>query len=47
VDAIEGERFETYVPDMRGVVEWKTSDIDGFLGGAAEMARAAKEAESS
>jgi NAD(P)-dependent dehydrogenase (short-subunit alcohol dehydrogenase family) len=40
--AIEGDRFETYVPDMKGVVEWKTSDIDGFLGGAAEMAQAAK-----
>jgi short-subunit dehydrogenase len=32
---IEGDRFEVYAPDLRGVVEWKTSDIDGFLGGAA------------
>ena len=38
VAAIEGDAFETYAPDMKGVVEWKTSDPDGFLGGAAAMA---------
>ena len=38
VAAIEGEAFETYAPDLKGVVEWKTSDPDGFLGGAAAMA---------
>ena len=37
VAAIEGEAFETYAPDLKGVVEWKTSDPDGFLGGAAAM----------
>jgi short-subunit dehydrogenase len=42
-DAIAGKRFETYVPDLKGVVEWKTSDIDGYLAGAAEMARQARE----
>jgi short-subunit dehydrogenase len=37
VDALEGDTFERYVPDMKGVVEWKTGDIDGFLAGAAAM----------
>jgi NAD(P)-dependent dehydrogenase (short-subunit alcohol dehydrogenase family) len=36
-DALEGDTFERYVPDMKGVVEWKTGDIDGFLAGAAAM----------
>jgi NAD(P)-dependent dehydrogenase (short-subunit alcohol dehydrogenase family) len=36
-EAIEGDVFERYVPDMKGVVEWKTGDIDGFLAGAAAM----------
>ena len=39
-EAIEGDAFEVYSPDMRGVVEWKTSDPDPFLAGVAEMARA-------
>jgi len=30
VAAIEGDRVETYVPDMLGVVEMKTSDLQGF-----------------
>lgn len=38
-DAIEGDAFEVYAPDLRGVVEWKTKDPDGFLAGVAEMAR--------
>jgi len=38
-DAIEGDAFEVYSPDMRGVVEWKTSDIDAYLAGVAEFAR--------
>jgi short-subunit dehydrogenase len=42
VDAIEGEAFETYVPDMKAVAELKTSNIDMFLGGVAEMARQVK-----
>ncbi len=41
VDAIEGDAFEVYSPDMRGVVEWKTSDPDPYLAGVAEMARKA------
>ena len=45
VDAIDSDRFEHYLPDMKGVIEFKTSDIDAFMlgmraltGGAAEGA---------
>ena len=45
VDAIDSDRFEHYLPDMKGVIEFKTSDIDGFMlgmralaGGAADSA---------
>jgi short-subunit dehydrogenase len=31
--AIEGDRFEHYLPDMKPIVEMKTSDVDGFLAG--------------
>lgn len=31
VDAIDGESFETYVPDMKAVVDMKQNDIDGFI----------------
>ena len=31
VDAIDSDRFEHYLPDMKGVIEFKTSDIDGFM----------------
>jgi short-subunit dehydrogenase len=40
-DAIEGDAFEVYSPDMRGVVEWKTSNADAYLAGVADMARGA------
>ncbi len=33
VDAIESERFEHYLPDMKAVIEAKTSDIDSFIVG--------------
>jgi short-subunit dehydrogenase len=36
VAAIEGDTFEHYLPDLKGVVEFKTSDIDTFLAGSAE-----------
>jgi len=39
VAAIEGDRFETYAPDLRSVVEFKTADIDAFLEGSAAMGR--------
>lgn len=35
--AIEGDAFEVYAPDLKAIVEWKTSDPDGFLAGAAAM----------
>ncbi|HVM39296.1 MAG TPA: SDR family NAD(P)-dependent oxidoreductase [Acidimicrobiia bacterium] len=38
VDAIESDTFEHYVPDMKGIAEYKTSNIDEFLAGVAQMA---------
>lgn len=35
IDAIEGEGFERYVPDLKAVVEAKTSNIDAFITGMA------------
>jgi short-subunit dehydrogenase len=32
-DALDGDRFEHYLPDMKAVIEAKTSDIEGFLAG--------------
>jgi len=40
-DAIEGEAFEVYSPDLRAIVEVKAADTDGFLAGVADMARGA------
>jgi short-subunit dehydrogenase len=37
VAAIEGDRFETYVPDLSSVVEWKTANIDQFIQGVANQ----------
>jgi short-subunit dehydrogenase len=36
--ALTTDGFETYVPDLKGVAEFKTSDIDAFLAAAAEFA---------
>lgn len=36
VAAIEGDAIETYVPDLRAVVEYKTTDLDGFVAGMVE-----------
>jgi short-subunit dehydrogenase len=33
VDAIDSEKFEHYLPDMKAVIEMKTADIDNFLVG--------------
>ena len=39
IDAVEGDRFELYVPDMRGIVEWKTAGgFDEFMAGAVAFA---------
>jgi short-subunit dehydrogenase len=34
VAAIEGEKFEHYLPDMKPVVDMKQADIDSFMAGA-------------
>ncbi len=41
VTAMEGDRFEHYVPDMKAIVEAKTADPDPFLAGMAAMLRGA------
>ena len=33
VAAIEGDDVETYVPDLKAVVEYKTTDLQGFVAG--------------
>lgn len=37
VDAIDSEHFEHYLPDMKAVIEMKTSDFDAFLVGMRAM----------
>lgn len=39
VGALGTDRFEHYLPDMKGVVDFKNADIDSYLAGAAAMAR--------
>jgi short-subunit dehydrogenase len=39
VDAIADDGFEYYLPDMKAVVEMKTSDIETFLAGMRAMTR--------
>jgi short-subunit dehydrogenase len=41
ISAMEGDRFEHYVPDMLAIIESKTSNPDPFIEGMAAMARAA------
>jgi len=38
VAAIEGEVFEAYLPDMKALVEYKTSAIDAFMAGTVAFA---------
>jgi len=38
LDALTGEGFERYVPDLKAIVELKTTDIGTYLRGAAGMA---------
>lgn len=42
VAAMESDTFEHYVPDMKSIIEMKTSTPDIVLQGMAEMARAAQ-----
>jgi short-subunit dehydrogenase len=39
VDAIDGVTFETYVPDMKAVVDMKQNDVDGFIAMQAQWVR--------
>jgi short-subunit dehydrogenase len=41
VQAMEGDTFEHYVPDMKGIIEAKTTDPDPFIAGMASMLRSA------
>jgi short-subunit dehydrogenase len=38
VAALDSDLFEHYLPDMKAVVDFKNSDIDGYIAGAARMA---------
>jgi len=38
VAALASDRFEHYLPDMKGVVDAKNADLDAFIAGAALMA---------
>ena len=40
IAALDSDRFEHYVPDMKAVVDVKNADIDTYISGAATMARA-------
>jgi short-subunit dehydrogenase len=37
LDAIASDRFEHYLPDLSGVVDYKQSDIDGYIAMTASM----------
>jgi short-subunit dehydrogenase len=39
VAAIEGDKFEHYLPDMKPFVDAKQADIDGFMAGAVEWVK--------
>jgi len=45
VDAIDSPHFEHYLPDMKGVIEFKTSDIDAFMAGMRAMTEQAAPTE--
>ncbi len=42
-DAMLGDPFETYTPDMKGVAEFKTADIDTFMAGTLDFIRQARD----
>jgi short-subunit dehydrogenase len=42
IEAIEGDRFEHYLPDMKAIAEMKTSDVDGFFEGVIAFTRDAR-----
>jgi short-subunit dehydrogenase len=42
VAAIEGDTFEHYLPDLRSIVTWKESDLDGYIRMSADLRREAE-----
>jgi hypothetical protein len=38
IAALDSERFEHYLPDMKAVVDAKNADLDAYIAGAAGMA---------
>jgi short-subunit dehydrogenase len=42
VAAMEGDRFEHYLPDMKPVVDMKQADIDGFMAGVVSWVKSAR-----
>lgn len=42
IAAIEGERFEHYLPDMSSIAEFKTASIDDYLAGSVAFADSAE-----
>ena len=38
IEALGGDTFEHYVPDMKAIVDAKNADLDAFIAGAAQMA---------
>jgi len=45
IAAIEGDSFEHYLPDLKSVVTYKESDIDGYLRMSADLRRQAEAAQ--
>jgi short-subunit dehydrogenase len=42
LEALRSDRFEHYLPDLKGVVDYKQSDIDGYIEMTAAMAADAR-----
>jgi short-subunit dehydrogenase len=38
IEALGGDKFEHYVPDMKAVVDAKNADLDAFIAGVAQLA---------
>jgi short-subunit dehydrogenase len=45
IDVMQSDKFEAYVPDLKAIVEFKTSDIDTYLAGASELGQRGAAAE--
>lgn len=44
-EALRSDRFEHYAPDLKAVVDYKQSDIDGYIAGSAAMVAGTEEGE--